>query len=385
MLNNIIKNLVNKSLKKTSYGKIKITYPDNSIFYFGKADDVAEIKFNSWHALFTCLSKGDIGLAETYFNNGISSPDISKLIHFFSFNLDDLQKISRGKNLLKIMYFIKHLLKRNTINGSKKNITAHYDLGNQFYKLWLDETMTYSSALFDDKNLSLNDAQKNKYQRILDVIDIKPGERILEIGCGWGGFMEYAISKGYEVTGITISDEQYKYTKKRIEDLSSTSKVELIDYRNLNGKFDAVVSIEMFEAVGKEYWHDYFSKIRTLLKPKKKAIIQTITIDDKYFDMYLKSVDFIQSYIFPGGLMASDKVINKLASISELSVIDKKSFAQDYAKTLEIWNKSFQTNWDSIKVQGFNEKFKKLWMFYLNYCKAGFLSKRINVSQYTLS
>ena len=385
MLNNILKNSVNKSLKNTLYGKIKITYPDNSVFYFGKANESAEIKFNSWNALFTCLSKGDIGLAETYFNNGISSPDISKLIQFFSFNLDNLQKISRGKSLLKIIHFIKHLLKRNTINGSKKNITAHYDLGNKFYKLWLDETMTYSSALFDDKNLSLNDAQKNKYQRIIDLIDIKPGERILEIGCGWGGFMEYAISKGYEVTGITISDEQYKYTKKRIENLSSTSTVQLIDYRRLSGKFDAIVSIEMFEAVGKEYWNDYFLKIRKLLKPNKKAIIQTITIDDKYFDMYLNSVDFIQSYIFPGGLMASDKIINKLANISKLSVIDKKSFAKDYAKTLEIWNKSFQTNWDSIKMQGFNEKFKKLWMFYLNYCKAGFLSKRINVSQYTFS
>jgi len=385
MLNKILKSIINNSIKKINFGSIKITYPDKHFYKYGDGNDYAELEIHSWKAIWLCITKGDIGLAESYFKNYLSTPDISKLMIFFSYNLNEIKTIAGGRKYLKMFYHLKHALNKNTVKGSKNNIQAHYDLGNDFYSLWLDKTMTYSSALFDDQKISLSEAQEMKYQKIIDSLELKSGDHILDIGCGWGGFMEYAASKGYNVTGITISDEQYNFSKKRLKKYISNTNVIKKDYRELDMKFDAVVSIEMFEAVGKEFWKSYFLKIKSFLKPNKKALIQTITIDNKYFNFYENNIDFIQSYIFPGGMMASEHKLEMITNNCNLTMIKKRSFAQDYAKTLDLWHEQFLTNWEKISNLGFNGRFKKIWSFYLMYCKAGFLSKRINVSHFTIS
>ncbi len=385
MLNKILKSIINNSFKKISFGSIKITYPDKHFYKYGYGDDYAELEIHSWKAIWLCITKGDIGLAESYFKNYLSTPDISKLMIFFSHNLNEIKTIAGGRKYLKMFYHLKHALNKNTVKGSKNNIQAHYDLGNDFYSLWLDRTMTYSAALFDDQKISLSEAQEMKYQKIIDSLELNFGDHILDIGCGWGGFMEYAASKGYNVTGITISDEQYNFSKKRLKKYISNTNVIKKDYREFDMKFDAVVSIEMFEAVGKEFWKSYFLKIKSFLKPNKKALIQTITIDNKYFNFYENNIDFIQSYIFPGGMMASEKKLEMITNNCNLTMIKKRSFAQDYARTLDLWHEQFLINWEKISKLGFNGRFKKIWSFYLMYCKAGFLSKRINVSHFTIS
>jgi cyclopropane-fatty-acyl-phospholipid synthase len=356
MLSSILKKNIEKGLSKIQVNKIQVTYPDKSTSVFGNSGSTVDLNINSWKMLWLAITRGDIGLAEGYFENHWSTSNLLELMEFFSLNVEYISEISDGKNIFKVFTYIYHLRNKNSISGSKKNILAHYDLGNSFYQKWLDSTMTYSSAFFDNKKMTLAEAQENKYQRIIDKLELKPGQSILEIGCGWGGFMEYASKKGFKVKGITISDEQHK--------------------------FDAVVSIEMFEAVGKEYWNSYFSKVREVLNKNGKALIQTITIDDALFDKYARTTDFIQTYIFPGGLLASDGVFKSIANKFKLETLNTKSFAHDYAKTLEIWFHQFNDNWDEISKLGFNDRFKKLWDFYLAYCRGGFLSTRISVSQY---
>ena len=304
MLSRILKRNIEKGLSKIQVNQIQVTYPDKTTSVFGNSGSIVDLNIKSWKMLWLAITRGDIGLAEGYFENHWSTSNLLDLMEFFSVNVEYISDISDGKNIFKIFTYIYHLRNKNSISGSKKNILAHYDLGNSFYQLWLDNTMTYSSAFFDNKKISLAEAQENKYQRIIDKLDLKPGQSILEIGCGWGGFMEYASKKGFKVKGITISDEQHKFATERLLNLENDPEVILKDYRLIEGKFDAVVSIEMFEAVGKEYWNSYFSKVRELLNKNGKALIQTITIDDALFDKYVKTTDFIQTYIFPGGLMA---------------------------------------------------------------------------------
>ena len=382
MLSRILKRNIEKGLSKIQVNQIQVTYPDKTTSVFGTSGSIVDLNIKSWKMLWLAITRGDIGLAEGYFEDHWSTSNLLDLMEFFSVNVEYISDISDGKNIFKIFTYIYHLRNKNSISGSKKNILAHYDLGNSFYQLWLDNTMTYSSAFFDNKKISLAEAQENKYQRIIDKLDLKPGQSILEIGCGWGGFMEYASKKGFKVKGITISDEQHKFATERLLNMKNDPEVILKDYRLIEGKFDAVVSIEMFEAVGKEYWNSYFSKVRELLNKNGKALIQTITIDDALFDKYVKTTDFIQTYIFPGGLMASDGAFKSIADKFKLETLNTKSFAHDYAKTLEIWFNQFNENWEDIAKLGFNDRFKKLWDFYLAYCRGGFLSTRINVSQY---
>ena len=382
MLSRILKRNIEKGLSKIQVNRIQVTYPDKTTSVFGTSGSIVDLNIKSWKMLWLAITRGDIGLAEGYFEDHWSTSNLLDLMEFFSVNVEYISDISDGKNIFKIFTYIYHLRNKNSISGSKKNILAHYDLGNSFYQLWLDNTMTYSSAFFDNKKISLAEAQENKYQRIIDKLDLKPGQSILEIGCGWGGFMEYASKKGFKVKGITISDEQHKFATERLLNMENDPEVILKDYRLIEGKFDAVVSIEMFEAVGKEYWNSYFSKVRELLNKNGKALIQTITIDDSLFDKYVKTTDFIQTYIFPGGLMASDGAFKSIADKFKLETLNTKSFAHDYAKTLEIWFNQFNENWEDIAKLGFNDRFKKLWDFYLAYCRGGFLSTRINVSQY---
>ena len=384
MFSKILKNRIESVLKNIKTGELTLVYPDNSVTSFGSGQIKGNIRIKSWKTAWLAVTRGDIGLAEGYFNNYWETDDLLQLLELLSMNLDHITDISDGSKIFTFFTWIYHSSRMNSIKGSKKNILAHYDLGNKFYKTWLDETMTYSSAYFNNKDITLNVAQNNKYQLILDKLNIKSGSHILEIGCGWGGFIEYASLQGYKVTGITISNEQYEFAQSRIKDLPNKPEVVLQDYRLTQGQYDAVVSIEMFEAVGSRYWNTYFEKIKELLKPKSQALIQTITIADDLFKKYIKEPDFIQAYIFPGGEMASDSTFRSYAKLYNFDSVDKNSFAEDYAKTLEKWFYNFNDNWNGISKMGFNQKFKRLWDFYLAYCRGGFLSTRIDVSQYLL-
>ena len=309
---------------------------------------------------------------------------LMELMDYLPKNLNALSKISNGILFFNIFARINHFLNKNTIKGSRKNIEAHYDLGNDFFSLWLDNTMTYSSGIFYQDTKSLCEAQNNKYQSILDLLDLKEGSKILEIGCGWGGFLEYATKKGFDVKGITISPSQLEFAKTRLQKIKENPEIELIDYRKVSGKYDAIVSIEMFEAVGSQYWDTFFSKIKSLLKKDGKSYIKTITIGDHLFEYYKNNPDFIQTYIFPGGMLASNQIIHNLAEKNELKSEIQIDFSQSYAKTLETWFDNFQKYWQQIETLNFDKKFKNTWDMYLAYCRGGFLNERISVSQYLL-
>ena len=384
MLTEIIQKFLNKNIGELKRKNICIILPNERKIELGENQDSVKISFNSWLGIWLVFRRGALGLTEGYINNYWQTDDLIELMYYLSKNLEAFSKISNGKFSLKIFAKMNHFLNKNTISGSKKNIEAHYDLGNDFYKLWLDNSMTYSSGIFYKETNSLSEAQKNKYQSILDMLNLKEGSRILEIGCGWGGFLEYAFTKGFNVKGITISQSQFEFTKTRLEKINKKLEVELIDYRKISGKFDAIVSIEMFEAVGSEYWDIFFSKIKSLLKENGKAAIQTITIADEFFESYKSNPDFIQTYIFPGGMLASDQIIHKLVKNNELTSIAQRDFPQSYARTLETWFYNFQDCWEQVEALSFDKKFKNTWDMYLAYCRGGFLNERISVSQYLL-
>ena len=361
-----------------------LTLPNGYRIELGNHRDSVEITFNSWLGIWLIFRRGSLGFTEGYINKYWQTKDILDLMEYLPQNLNALSQISDGIFSYKISSRINHYFNKNTLSGSKKNIKAHYDLGNDFYSLWLDDSMTYSSGMFYSDTSTLQEAQENKYQSILNLLNLKKGSKILEIGCGWGGFLEYASNQGFDVKGITISPSQFNYVKAKQKNSKSKSEIQLIDYRFVSGKFDAIVSIEMFEAVGSEYWDIFFSKIRSLLKENGKAAIQTITIGDTFFNNYENNPDFIQTYIFPGGMLASNEIIHRLSGSKNLNVTQQKNFGSSYAKTLEIWFKNFQKAWRMVETMGFDEKFKNKWDMYLAYCRGGFLSERISVSQYLL-
>lgn len=305
-------------------------------------------------------------------------------MYYFALNNDQAEatiKISLFKYLFNKLLHIKN---KNTETQSKKNISYHYDLGNNFYKFWLDKTMTYSSAIFLKKNESLEKGQINKYSKLANLTSIKKGDKVLEIGCGWGGFSQF-LAENYDcdITAITISKEQFSYTTDRIKKAKLNKKVNVVycDYRNIQGKFDKILSIEMFEAVGKDYWNTFFKKIQSILKPNGIVGLQLITIDDKIYNVYKKNPDFIQKYIFPGGMLPSQKILKELITKNSLKLESVDSYANDYAKTLNIWNQKFNKNWKDIQKLGFDNKFKLMWNYYLSYCEGGFLSKNIDLKQ----
>ena len=361
-----------------------LTLPNGYKIELGNHRDSVEITFNSWLGIWLIFRRGSLGFTEGYINKYWQTKDILDLMEYLPQNLNALSQISDGIFSYKISSRINHYFNKNTLSGSKKNIKAHYDLGNDFYSLWLDDSMTYSSGMFYSDTSTLQEAQENKYQSILNLLNLKKGSKILEIGCGWGGFLEYASNQGFDVKGITISPSQFNYVKAKQKNSKSKSEIQLIDYRFVSGKFDAIVSIEMFEAVGSEYWDIFFSKIRSLLKENGKAAIQTITIGDTFFDNYKNNPDFIQTYIFPGGMLASNKIIHQLSGSKNLEITQQNDFGSSYAKTLEIWFENFQKAWRIVETMGFDERFKNKWDMYLAYCRGGFLSERISVSQYLL-
>lgn len=372
-----------KSLDNIQYGYLELTCPEGKKYSFQGEDNgvQADIQIKNYDVITSLIAKGDIGFAEDYRDGKWESENLQSLFFFAMQNQESLNPYISGTNLYKVLANMMYFFNRNNLRGSKRNISAHYDLGNDFYKLWLDPTMTYSSAIFKNKSESLQSAQHNKYDRILDLIGDRPGN-ILEVGCGWGGFAERAIEKkDHNIKGITLSEEQHHYANQRLMNRNDNANIVLEDYRKQDGKFDYIVSIEMFEAVGEKFWPVYFSKLSSLLKNKGKAVIQTITINDDYFESYRKGGDLIRSFIFPGGMLPSEKIFAQKAKENGLKITDKYLFGNDYALTLSHWLKEFDKKIEDVKKQGFDEKFIRIWRLYLASCIASFAVKRSNVMQ----
>ncbi len=386
MLNRIIRNWINKKLKTFEDGSLRLSVPGCSDIIIGNDNKARfNLTFTSIRGIYLILRRGVLGFTEGFIKGYWVTDNLKETMTFFAKNLTNVESIKKG-NSRKIVAKFKHWLRENTVSRSKKNIHAHYDLGNNFYKLWLDPSMTYSSAFFQNTEQdSLESAQKQKYQKIIDSLNLKPGDNILEIGCGWGGFIEHASKLGMNVTGLTISKEQFEYATSRIKNLDGTQKIIYEDYRVHVGSYDAVVSIEMLEAVGSKYWAEYFNAIKKFLKPRSSALIQVITMHDKYFKTYNVDPDFIQTYIFPGGELISDEAFFNCASATSLECKKVRSFGKSYARTLEIWNEQFLNQWEIIKTLGFDIKFKRTWEMYYAYCISGFLSNRLDVSQFKLT
>jgi cyclopropane-fatty-acyl-phospholipid synthase len=379
-------NILWHALEKIEFGSLEIKLPNGNKMKFKSPNNGVEanIAIRDWSVIDSALIGGDIAFGESYIRGEWDTDNLPNLLTFFTINSKELEIFFHANKLSLLFFYIKNFFNQNTKSGSKKNISYHYDLGNDFYSLWLDPTMTYSSALYNNQDLNLETAQKNKYQRILSKLN---SGNILEIGCGWGGFAEEAAFSGTDISCLTVSKSQAEYATKRMADknLQNKATIKLQDYRDERGVFDNIVSIEMFEAVGKEFWDKYFNTISSTLKKGGKALIQTITIDDEVFKRYKSHGDFIQKHIFPGGILPSHQAFENQALRANLKIDEHFSFGHDYKKTLVSWLENFDNKIHQIKSLGFSEEFIKKWRFYLSYCIAGFASTRTNVVQYQLS
>ena len=387
-LNKISDKIVFRILNSIEYGYLEVTNYYGEKLKFGDPESFlkANINIKKPDFSFNLIKGGSIGFAECYMRDEFETDNLSDLIEITARNIKVIYRFS-GLLDLPIINLFKNTFIKNTKKRSKENIAKHYDLGNEFFSLWLDKTLTYSSAIFDNKSENLFDAQNNKYQKLIDLIQPCNGDRILEIGCGWGGFAEY-LGKKYDVKldCITISKKQFEYAKERIFKCGLNEKVniEIKDYRDLKHKYNSIASIEMIEAVGQNYLESYFQTIKNNLSENGKAAIQAITIDDALFDRYKNRQDFIQKYIFPGGFLPNKSSINKYVSDNGLSIKSYESYADHYSDTLAIWRNEFNKKWTLIKNQGFDLTFKRMWEFYLSYCEAGFKSKNIDLIQFSI-
>ncbi len=374
--------LVFELLEKIRGGLLEIRLPDGARFLFGEGEPGVTMQVNDETVFARVLAKGDIGLAEAYLDGEWDSPDVTALLALLARNRDALRDAVYGSWRQLLAARLRHWFNRNSRAGSKRNIMAHYDLGNDFYRLWLDPSMSYSSALFDGTpDQPLLAAQDAKYRRILSRLAAEPGERVLEIGCGWGGFAEMATHDGLAVTGLTLSPAQLAWAQHRVP----SADLRLQDYRDTEERFDHVVSIEMFEAVGERWWPTYFRTVANALKPEGRAVIQSITIRDDLFATYRRGTDFIQQYIFPGGMLPSRAEFRAQAARQGLVVRDEYAFGVDYARTLALWRDAFDAHWPQFAALGFDEPFRRLWRLYLSYCEAGFLAGNIDVVQFELA
>ncbi|WP_374346631.1 class I SAM-dependent methyltransferase [Phenylobacterium sp.] len=349
-------------------------------------DAIVQIK--DYRFIRRALFAGDIGFAEAYVAGEWDTPDLTAVLSAFALNFERLKLVTEGNALAGLANRVFHALNANTREGSRKNIHAHYDLGNAFYSRWLDPSMTYSSARFAYPGQPLVEAQANKYRSLAEEMGLAADHHVLEIGCGWGGFAEFAAKEvGARVTGVTISQEQYDFAVRRMFEQGLNEKVEirLVDYRDIEGQFDRVASIEMFEAVGERYWPTYFDKIRDVLAPGGRAGLQIITIQDRMFEGYRRRADFIQRYIFPGGMLPSEARLKDETTRAGLAWTGIARFGRDYADTLAAWRRAFEGGWDDIRRLGFDERFRRLWQFYLAYCDAGFRTGRTDVVQLGLA
>ncbi|MBX9613773.1 MAG: cyclopropane-fatty-acyl-phospholipid synthase family protein [Burkholderiales bacterium] len=380
-----------KLLGRLQHGSLSVQLPDGSMRHFGpqapSQAPAARMTLRNWNVCSATLRSGDIGFAETYIAGDWTTPHLSDLLRLFIRNRQHIEDAIYGTWTGRLLYRIRHLLHRNTRTNSQKNIHAHYDLGNAFYELWLDDTMNYSSAWFDgDLDRPMRDAQHAKVRRALRMSGVQPGDRVLEIGCGWGALAEMATTEfGATLTGVTLSTEQLAFAQARMEKLGVHSDLRLQDYRDIDdGPYDAICSIEMVEAVGREYWPTYFNSLQRLLKPGGKACVQSIVIDDALFARYIQSTDFIQQYIFPGGCLPCPSEFRRAARDAGLEVVDEFAFGADYAETLRRWREKFLAERERVLQLGFDARFIRIWEFYLGYCEAAFDMANIDLVQFTL-
>lgn len=368
--------------ERTNRGSLQVIYPSGKAQVIGSGEPRAEVTIKHWGAISALVSKGDVGWGEAYLEGLWDSPDIEALARFTIDNAAAFEA-ELSANPLKRLFLIvsDRIIRRNNRKGSVRNITAHYDVGDDFYRLWLDETMTYSSALFSNASDDLATAQKRKYQRLLDIT-ATTGKKTLEIGCGWGGFAELAVEAGRDLTAITISPRQHHYATQR---LKNEADIQLKDYRDIKGKFDSIVSIEMIEAVGEQYWPRYFKTIKDCLADHGKAAIQAIVVEDSYFPIYRSRSDFIRQHVFPGGMLLSPQKIQESAENAGLKVDGLFRFGKDYAKTLRLWLDKFEASLSEIHDLGYDDRFVRVWRYYLAICAATFSSGRTDVMQIELS
>jgi cyclopropane-fatty-acyl-phospholipid synthase len=379
-------------LQKLQHGRLHLRLPDGSESVYGHSDQPsASLVVHDWGVFAAAMRSGDIGFAESFIAGEWETPDLCALLRVFIANRNALENVIYGHWWGQLAHRLRHWLNRNTRSNSRKNIHAHYDLGNAFYSLWLDPTMNYSSAWFDgNPMLPMDQAQDAKVRRALRMVNLTPGhnQRLLEIGCGWGALAEMATREwGVDFTGVTLSDQQLAHAQKRLTDqgLSAQAQFRLQDYRDITDPaFDAICSIEMIEAVGQAYWPTYFETVARLLKPGGRACIQSIVIADTYFDRYVRGTDFIQQYIFPGGCLPSPSAFRQQAQAAGLRVVDEFAFGLDYAHTLRLWRERFMQVKPQVLALGFDERFVRIWQFYLAYCEAAFMEANTDVVQYTL-
>ena len=374
---------------KLNSGRVDFILPDGRQFRAegAKPGPVAEVFINNPDVFARLVREGDLGFSDAYLDGWWTTPDLQAFMDFIHADNDDMYDEFPGMGLVRAWEKARFWFQSNSKRQALKNISYHYDLGNDFYKLWLDDTMTYSSALFSTSQESLENAQVAKYASMIDQMGVKPGDHVLEIGCGWGGFAEYAAKeRGLKVTGLTISKEQLDFARKRINNNGLGDKVnlKLQDYRDETGVYDGVASIEMFEAVGEKYWPIYFNKVKQCLKPGKQATLQIITIHDARWEVYRKGVDFIQKYIFPGGMLPSPTVLRQEVAKAGLNVQHSIEFGKSYSQTLRRWFEVFNDQWDTISTMGFDDRFRRMWNFYLTSCAATFESGNCDVTQITL-
>ncbi len=387
-LNKIADKIVFKSLKFIKYGSIELVNYDNEKYHFGNHTEElkVKIKINKPGLTYQIIKSGSIGLAESYMRGDFETDNLTNLIELTAKNIKLIYKFS-GLLDFSLVNNVKNIFIKNNKLKSKENIAKHYDLGNEFFSLWLDPSLTYSSAIFENHNSNLESAQINKYKKLLSLIKPNSGDKILEIGCGWGGFAEF-VGKNYDVKidCITISQKQFDYASKRIFEngLNEKVQIKLKDYRDIEDKYNSIASIEMIEAVGKNYLSSYFNTIKSNLSKNGNAAIQAITISDDLFDRYKTKQDFIQKYIFPGGFLPSKKSLYSISSSEGLSIDKYESYGLHYSNTLKLWRDEFFNKWETISKQGFDLTFKRMWHFYLSYCEAGFKSKNIDLIQFSL-
>jgi cyclopropane-fatty-acyl-phospholipid synthase len=380
-------------LERMEFGALTLTTPDGITRRFGPGgavdafDGEVDLTLRDWKLCGDVLTGGDVAFAEAFMDDRWTTSDLTALLTVIALNQRALEVAFYGRWWRQLVFRARHLLRSNTKRRARRNIVAHYDLGNDFYALWLDETMSYSSAIFgDERSQPLASAQQAKYDRVLNELDLEDGAHILEIGGGWGGFAECAVHAGCRVTAVSLSDAQTRYARDRLSAAGHVSPVEfqIRDYRDVVGKFDGIASIEMFEAVGERYWPSFFRALREALKPGARACVQTITIANDRFEQYRQTSDFIQQYIFPGGMLSSPQVFEEHVAMAGLKVDAVHRFGHDYAETLKRWLAAFDANVDKARAQGFDNRFIRCWRFYLAYCAAGFASETTDVAQYTL-
>lgn len=381
--------LLGRRAAKLERGRLALIFPGGreQIFEGASAGPQAMLHLHDGWPVWRLMSEGSLGFARSYMDGQWDSPDLATLLELAIANEDRWHGMMKPLAFFAALARMRHARNNNSREGSRRNIAYHYDLGNSFYGAWLDESMTYSSALYTRPDMTLEEAQEAKYARIVDQLGLGPDDHVLEIGCGWGGFAEYAIRRtGCRVTGLTLSQEQARYARRRLAaaGLADNAEIRLEDYRDCRGKFTAIVSIEMFEAVGEENWPVYFDCLRTLLQPGGRAMVQVITIDESRFEHYRRNADFIQTWIFPGGMLPSVNSFTGSAQHAGLAVDETFRFGRDYERTLLAWDRAFISAWPRIFTAGFDERFFRMWRYYLNYCAAGFRTGRLDVVQFML-